>query len=1015
MDEYQSLGHMKPVSEKSDAYYIPHHPVFKQTSTTTKLRVVFDASRKTTSGISLNDILRVGPTIQDDLSSLLTRWRKYPIAFSADLEKMYRQIRIDKPDLDFQRIVWRKSPDQPIQDYQLQTITYGTACAQFLAVRSIQQLAKDGISIYPLAGTIMLEDFYVDDLLSGAYDIAQAVEIQRQLRKLSNLGGLNLRKWASNHDALLQAIPPSDREIKTSLLIEFDDTIKSLGIHWDPRKDEFTFQSTLEPSPITTTKRSMLSEISKLFDPLGWLSPIIIRAKLLMQNLWCLDLQWDDKVPNDVLKKWHSIREDLQRIHIIKLPRSMSHTSNQSIELHGFSDASIHAYSAVVYSRILQHDGPPVISLLSAKTRVSPIKTISLPKLELCGAHLLSKLLNKLQADLRIQDVKCYAWCDSSIVLYWLRGHPNRLKTFVANRVSDIMDRGNIVQWRHVPGKDNPADCATRGLDTASLQTHPLWWHGPSWLPKGPECWPDSIPECPELLPELKAVTLLVSVEENLIEKILQKHSNLTSLVRIMAFIKRFLHNLKPGASRREGPLITSELESSLTEIIRHVQSTTFPQDYHRLATKLEPHHRSSILSLNPFLDEDQLLRVGGRIQNSNLSFNAKHPLILPKKHHLTTLLIHQAHLSTLHGGPELVISTLRRKYWVINMRSIVRQVIYRCTTCFRFTSKPCAQQMGQLPSPRAQIDRPFNHTGVDCAGPIDVRMSKGRGAKSFKSYIVLFVCMSTKAVHIEAVSDMTTPGFLAAYRRFSSRRGMPRHMYSDNGTNFVGASKILNKQINLLNVSADIINAISIQGTDWHFIPPASPHFGGLWEAGIKSVKYHLKRVIGDSTLTFEELSTVLSQIEACLNSRPLCPTTSDPSDDSVLTPGHFLIGDALLASPESQSELLSVNSPTRWQLVQKMRNDFWRRWQQDYITRLQQRPKWASKSPNLAKNDLVLIREDNLPPTRWALGRILHLHPGNDNLVRVATIRCQGNTIKRPIAKLALLPLSQNPATAS
>lgn len=311
---------------------------------------------------------------------------------------------------------------------------------------------------------------------------------------------------------------------------------------------------------------------------------------------------------------------------------------------------------------------------------------------------------------------------------------------------------------------------------------------------------------------------------------------------------------------------------------------------------------------------------------------------------------------------------------------------------------------MGNLPQPRVHIDRPFTHTGVDCAGPINVRLSKGRGAKSYKAYIVLFVCLSTKAVHIEAVSDMSTPTFIAAYRRFCARRGFPQHMYSDNGTNFVGASKVLRREAGMPNVSQDMIDEIANDGSMWHFNPPSAPHFGGLWEAGIKSTKHHLKRIIGDATLTFEEISTLLYQIEACLNSRPLCPTTSDPSDSSALTPGHFLIGDALLAPPESSSQIVNIN--TRWQLIQKLKNDFWKRWQREYITRLQNRPKWAAISSNLKMHDLVLIMEDNLPPSRWALGRIIATHPGTDGLVRVATIKCQSGEIKRPICKLALLP---------
>lgn len=322
----------------------------------------------------------------------------------------------------------------------------------------------------------------------------EAVELQHQLRTLTISGGFNLRKWACNHDDLLQLIPPCDREIKTSHLIEFNDTIKSLGIHWNPRSDKFTYQSSLNPSALASTKRLILSEISKLFDPLGWLTPIIVRAKMLMQQIWCLDLDWDDKLPVDILEKWSLIRDDLQHVSVIQIPRSLAHSLSQPIELHGFCDASNSAYAAVVYSRILQIDDTYTITLLAAKSKVSPIKQVTLPRLELCGAQLLSKLIHKVMKDLKISNVQSFAWCDSSIVLHWLRGHPNRLKTFVANRISDILDRGNIKHWRHISGKENPADCATRGLDIVALENHPLWWRGPSWLAQGSETWPVSMP-----------------------------------------------------------------------------------------------------------------------------------------------------------------------------------------------------------------------------------------------------------------------------------------------------------------------------------------------------------------------------------------------------------------------------------------------------------------------------------------------------------------------------------------
>lgn len=517
---------------------------------------------------------------------------------------MYRQVQVCQQDQSFQRIVWRNSPTEKIQDYELQTVTYGTACAQFLAIRSMHQLAIDGAQTYPKGSQRMIEDFYVDDLLSGTYDIPEAIEVQNQLRSLAQTGGFNLRKWSSNSDELLKSIPQCDREIKTTHLLEFDDTIKSLGIRWNPCTDQFTFESTLEPTIIATTKRTILSEMSKLFDPLGWVSPLIIRAKMLMQEIWLFNVNWDDVLPASIIAKWRLIRKDLQQINVITLPRSLSYSLNKPLELHGFCDASTHAFAAVVYARTAQDDGSYVISLIASKTKVAPIKQITLPRLELCGAHLLSKLINKIKLTLKIDDIKSYAWCDSSIVLQWMHGHPNRLKTFVANRISDILERGNIQQWRHVSGKENPADCATRGLDITSLKEHPLWWKGPLWLSQNEQLWPTSMPITSTNLPELKSLAMSISLEEDSIKTLIESKSSLTHLTRIISYLNRFIFNTRNKTMHKYGPPNAIEMKRALHQIIACIQKYEFPLDYHNIQTKKAIHHKSPILALNPFIDE---------------------------------------------------------------------------------------------------------------------------------------------------------------------------------------------------------------------------------------------------------------------------------------------------------------------------------------------------------------------------------------------------------------------------
>lgn len=317
---------------------------------------------------------------------------------------------------------------------------------------------------------------------------------------------------------------------------------------------------------------------------------------------------------------------------------------------------------------------------------------------------------------------------------------------------------------------------------------------------------------------------------------------------------------------------------------------------------------------------------------------------------------------------------------------------------------------MGALPGPRVNPSRPFSHTGIDYAGPIQIRMSKGRGNRSTKGYIAIFVCLTTKAMHLEAVTDLTTEGFLAAFRRFVARRGLCSHVYSDNGTNFVGANRQLSSDLtkSIKKQQPDIAESLANQHIQWHFIPPASPHFGGLWEAGVKSTKYHLKRVIGETTLTYEEMSTLLAMIEACLNSRPICPLDEDEFD--ALTPGHFLVGAPLVDVPTEDLVDRKIPNLTRWQLVKQMQQHFWNRWSSEYLTHLSHRTKWNEVQNNIKLGEVILLKEDPLPPGKWQMGRIEEIHPGKDGLTRVVTVRTKDRLLKRPVTKLCRLPTNDD-----
>jgi len=1008
MDKYLKLGHMEliPKHEHHEipgmTNYLPHHFVLKQSSSTTSFRVVFDASAKTSTGQSLNDNLMVGPTIQEDMVNILLRFRFYKYAFTADIAKMYRQILVTKDDSNLLRILWRQQPSDPIEEYRLLTVTYGTASAPYTATKTLQQISKDEGDDFPLAKEIALRDFYVDDVMSGSNSLDLSLQIQSQLIEMLARGGMELRKWSCNHDSLLAAVPPEYRETSLPLCIDNDDSIKALGLHWNPSGDYFFFKVNLSTDSAVPSKRIILSETARLFDPLGWLSPIIIIAKSLFQNLWVHGLSWDDQLPQELEDAWKRFRQQLPLVQTLHIPRHVG-PNPISYQLHGFSDASEQAYASVVYLRTEQSNGEVSVHLLSSKTKVAPVKSVSIPKLELCGALLLARHIVKVSSSLRCHIQEIHGWTDSTVTLGWISGYPNQWKTFVANRVTLIQERLPPSQWHHVPGDQNPADIASRGMYPEDFIKNEFWWNGPEYLKLTSNAWPTTPPNLlTGTAPERRIMKVMVtSIDEpwNLITKF----SSLSKLKRITAYCIRFIHNLKSNVSnKRAGPLTNSELQTALLFWIKLIQKIHFSTTLKALAKgqSVDP----TIRRLNPFVDEDDILRVGGRLHYSSIKYDQKHPMLLPKKSPLTQLIITEEHLRLLHAGPQLLLSSINRKFWIVGARSLIRQYVHKCIKCWKDRPKTATQLMGDLPSYRIEPTRPFLNAGVDFGGPFLVKSAKGRGGKVTKAYISLFICLCTKAVHIELVSDLTMEAFLAALKRFISRRGHCTNLYSDNGTNFVGSCNELKKLASLVKKSTTIFTQAELT---WHFIPSKAPHFGGIWEAGIKSVKTHLRKVVADTVLTYEELLTTLCQVEACLNSRPLCPISSNPSDLEALTPGHFLIGCPLTSIPEPGLTHLKVNRLSRWQLTQQLSQHFWRRWQREYLSNLQTRTKWTEAMKNLAVGDLVLIKEENLPPQQWIMGRVIEVHPGRDNRVRVVSVKTGKGVYKRPVVKLCPLPI--------
>lgn len=552
------------------------------------------------------------------------------------------------------------------------------------------------------------------------------------------------------------------------------------------------------------------------------------------------------------------------------------------------------------------------------------------------------------------------------------------------------------------------------------LVDHPLWWSGPTWLAEDSATWDRSCPseEFDETTLEVRKrfqslnVTISVPATSYEIEKhILNSRSSIGAACRQLACVKRFIYNIGSRVStlyeKRSGPILPSELHEARMQFVRLAQHDHYEEEGKSLAKGNEVHPKSKISSLYPFMDGTGTIRVGGRLQQSSFPFEVKHPVILPKNHRFSKLLVEEMHLQNCHAGPTLLTATINQNYWIQGCQHLIRQVIQGCVKCCRQKAKTAQQLMGSLPAARVTACRPFSHVGVDYAGPILVRCSNTRGERCSKGYIVVFVCLSSKAVHLEVAGDLSTDTFLGAFKRMIARRGYCNEIWSDNGTNLVGADRQLMEIYEATQaLSKKTEPFFSNLGIRWRFIPPSSPHQGGIWEAAVKSAKELLRPVIGNEKLTFEKLSTVLCQIEACLNSRPLYPISSSADSFEALTPGHFLVGQPLNLLPEPDVTHLKVNQLDSWQKVQRLTVEFWNRWRDEYIATLQPRGKWRNRRDNIKPDQLVLVKNDNTPPSAWELARVVAVHPDKHGLVRTVTLRRGKSEYQRPVQKLCPLP---------
>lgn len=1041
-------------------WYLPHFGVDNPNKK--KLRLVFDAASKS-NGLCLNDYLLQGPDLLASLLGIMMRFRENKFAVTGDIKDMFLRVKIKKEDQDAFRFLWRKNPNDPVKTYKMTSLIFGANCSPFVAQFVKNKNAQRFESSKPDAVTAIHKQHYMDDYIDSLPDEDITIQTVRDISDIHLSGGFEIRNWTSNSEAVLNSVPKNTLceatvRFKTDHQYQGE---RTLGLIWHPVKDTLGFDLSLKhvPEAIVTgkqkpTKRLLLKVIMSIFDVFGFLSPFTIQGKIMLQETWRSKIDWDDLIPDDIFFKWCKWLDLLKTIGKIRIPRwhqacpssvtekddvvalsgtrtydryeiatagtsatMVTCTTNLSdvnaaagadpcatkqvcydnLQLHLFCDASTKAMCAVAYWRWTNKCNDVFISFIASKSRVAPVKYTSVPRLELQAALLAARLADTIVQEHRLEIKDRFFWSDSTAVLHWIDNNERNYKTFVANRLGEIDELTRAQEWRYVPTKMNVADCATReDYDPAVFENE--WLKGPAFLLKDESHWPSNI-----LKPDLQdfdteCVTLVQSLPGELPVPEPERFSSWLRLIRATATVIKFINKCKKLTVPESDVMRQAE-----QLLLRRAQLDSFPVEVANIEKGLCKN--SKLLTLSPVMDENGMLRVGGRIDAaSGIPDEMKNPVILDGKHHISRLIVRHYHIQAAHGNQETVVNNLKQKYWIIRLRPTVKYMVSRCMLCRIRKAKPEVPRMGDLPPARvAHHQRPFTHCGVDLFGPMEVSVGRRRE----KRYGVIFTCMTVRAIHLEMVPSLTSDSFIMALRRMASRRGWPQNLYSDNGTNLRGADTELKRSVQELDEEKLKTEAI-IYGTQWTFIPPASPHWGGAWERLIRSVKGSLKIILKERAPREELLSTLLAEVENIVNSRPLTHVSVEPGNEESLTPNHFLIGSSSNLPTIGVFEGSDLYLRKLWRKAQYLADMFWKRWVKEVLPALLPRQKWTQDQPPLQIGDLVLIVDPDAPRNVWQRGIIQTVLPGKDGRVRLVEIKTKTGTLKRSASRVARIPLA-------
>ena len=1024
-DQVEEVITSTPGTDK--AYYLPHFAIVNPHKISSSVRPVMDGKAKGPSGVSLNDCLHKGPKLINELNLVFLRFRHKSITIGADVRKMFYQIRMEPEDRDWHRFLWPE--DGQVKIYRWKVHPFGSAASPCISMFTIKEHARRFREQFPRAAETVIRSTLVDDNLDSVDTVEEGKELAGQLKDLYTKAGMELRKVISNSEEVWEQFSEVEKSpsINVADICAKDLTlpmVKTLGVIYIGGEDVFTFHM---KSPTTTkwTKRTVLSFEAQLYDPHGLVAPFVVLARILVQDMWRAGLGWDQVLPTGLLKRWENWLAELPALATLRVPRCLHGLWNEAPgeeEAHIFCDASGGAYAAVAYW--VSTKGSNLTSRLTvARVKVAPLNQHSIPRLELLATQLALDIAELLVQALPITMDKVWMWTDSTNVLCWLRSPSKSLHTFVGHKIARMQTTTPKGHWKWVPTDQNPADIPSRGATIKDLRKKDLWWKGPAFLTAGPKHWPkqpQQLEPGEEALKEVKkgdTFSFQVDVEQQPNRQVghlrdgysLERDTwpiikgNWEETLRITAWCLRW-------KNKKRGPHLTGqELNEAEQYIWKRVQRCCFARTFEDLEKAGSLSTFSTLAELRPFIDGKGLLRSNARLRlQTHLPFEVRHQILLPKDHPLVKLFVLHVHQKILHhAGTQQVLAHLLRKYWLVRARALLRSLLAACVDCRRQRARPMNQEMAPLPDIRIPEKRiaPFLHTALDMAGPFRVKY-KAQG-EIHKSYFLLFTCLVYRAVHLEPLTDMSTDSFLQALDRFTARRGTPTRILSDNGSNFIGGHNELRRLWNKRKREEVIRKRETIQ---WEFTPPKGPHFGGIYERLIQSVKKALYHTFTpEHTVPWECFHTTLAVVEGILNTRPLAYIGADPRDVVPLTPADFLGTAPYLALcdlPEG-----TWNMRRAWHFTQDRLDQYWRRWCTEVRPHLQALTTWVRPRRSVEVGDVVAFLDEKRRG-KWPLGRITEVIPSGDGHVRRVVVLVEGTHYKRPIHQVAvLLPAERLP----